>query len=305
MGDKSIHIILSSLSVMKYLPLAHIYYSPREFQVMTQHSFALTTEDIEAFQRDGAICLRGVFRDWIGTIADGIERNLAEPGAYASRYVEKDDKPGGFFDDYCNWQRIPEFRAMVEDSPAASVAAAVMRSRSAQFFHDHVLVKEPGAQKATPWHQDIPYYFVEGSQNVSFWIPVDPVRESTLRLLAGSHRWEKGIKPVHSADQSDFYKDAGGYRDAPDPDTDTEQGLQVLEWEMQPGDAVLFDFRTVHGARGNASAQRRRVLSLRWLGDDIRYFERPGRTSPPYPGHAMQTGQRLREDWFPTIHQGA
>ena len=35
-----------------------------------------------------------------------------------------------------------------------------------------------------------------------------------------------------------------------------------------------------------------------------RYVARPGRTSPPFPGHDMQPGQRLREDWFPVIWQG-
>jgi ectoine hydroxylase-related dioxygenase (phytanoyl-CoA dioxygenase family) len=77
-----------------------------------------------------------------------------------------------------------------------------------------------------------------------------------------------------------------------------------LEWELEPGDAVAFDFRTVHGARGNLGAERRRVLSLRWVGDDVRYAERPGRTSPPYPGHGMRPGERLREDWFPVIYRG-
>ena len=46
---------------------------------------------------------------------------------------------------------------------------------------------------------------------------------------------------------------------------------------------------------------QRRALSLRWVGDDARYVERPGRTSPPYPGHEMRAGQKLREDWFPVI----
>ena len=40
-----------------------------------------------------------------------------------------------------------------------------------------------------------------------------------------------------------------------------------------------------------------------WLGDDARYVERPGRTSPPFPGHDMTPGQRLREDWFPILLQ--
>jgi ectoine hydroxylase-related dioxygenase (phytanoyl-CoA dioxygenase family) len=77
--------------------------------------------------------------------------------------------------------------------------------------------------------------------------------------------------------------------------------MTVLEWEMEPGDAVAFNYRTLHGARGNEAATRRRAFSLRLVGDDARYVERPGRTSPPYPGHDMVPGQRLREDWFPYL----
>ena len=260
---------------------------------------AITERDIADFRRDGAVCLRGVFADWVDTIAAGIERNLREPGPYAAQSV-RGGEAGSFFDDYCNWQRIAEFRTVVERSPAAEVAARIMQSQSAQFFHDHVLVKEPGTQKPTPWHQDAPYYFVDGCQTVSLWIPIDPVREATLRLIAGSHRWEAMILPVRWIDDSDFYATAGQFRPVPDPDNDPQ--LQVLEWAMQPGDAVLFDFRTAHGARGNPASSRRRVLSLRWVGDDARYAQRPGRTSPPFPGHGMSPGQRLRADWFPVIY---
>jgi len=49
------------------------------------------------------------------------------------------------------------------------------------------------------------------------------------------------------------------------------------------------------------STTRRRAFSLRLVGDDARYVERPGRTSPPFPGHDMVAGQRLREDWFPRL----
>ena len=72
---------------------------------------------------------------------------------------------------------------------------------------------------------------------------------------------------------------------------------------MEPGDAILFDFRTVHGARGNQGGQRRRAFSARWVGDDVRFVERPGRTSPPFPGIEQRTGERLREDWFPILYR--
>ncbi len=253
---------------------------------------------METFHRDGACCLRGVFSEWIDVIAAGIERNLQEPGPHASNLVQ-DGERGGFFDDYCNWTRIPEFQRVVYESAAARLAALVMRSHTAQFFHDHVLVKEPGTQKPTPWHCDVPYYFTDGNQTLSFWIPVEPVTTATLRLIAGSHRWARPVRPVRWLDSSDFYAKDEDYRPIPDPDRDP--ALHVLEWAMLPGDAVLFDYRTVHGARGNAAPTRRRVLSLRWVGDDVRYVERPGRTSPPFTGHGMQTGERLREDWFPVV----
>ncbi len=255
--------------------------------------------EIEAFQRDGAVVLRGVFADWVDVMAAGIDRNMADPGPYASENAVTE---GRFFDDYCNWQRIGEFERVVRESPAAELAARAMRSRRVQFFHDHVLVKEPGTPKPTPWHQDGPYYFVEGAQTVSMWIPLDPVREASLRLIAGSHRWPGMVRPVSWADDSDFYDADQQWIAVPDPDSDVDR-FSVLEWDMDPGDAVLFDFRTVHGARGNRTGQRRRALSLRWVGDDARYVERPGRTSPPFPGHGMTPGQRLREDWFPVIRE--
>ena len=88
----------------------------------------------------------------------------------------------------------------------------------------------------------------------------------------------------------------------PVPNPDAE-GMEILEWKMEPGDAVAFNFGILHGARGNKSARRRRAFSLRLLGDDARYVERPGRTSPPFPNHQMIPGQRLREDWFPVIYK--
>ena len=41
-----------------------------------------------------------------------------------------------------------------------------------------------------------------------------------------------------------------------------------LTWETEPGDAIAFHGRTIHGAPGNHCMHRhRRVLSLRWVGE--------------------------------------
>jgi len=257
----------------------------------------VTPDHVAAYQRDGAVLIKGLFADHVETLRNGIARNMAAPGPYAAENLKAGEK-GRFFDDYCNWQRIPEFRDVVETSDVARAAADLMRSDTVQVFHDHVLVKEPGTSKTTPWHQDAPYYFVEGRQTISFWSPVDPVTDATLRCVAGSHLWEKQVLPTRWLSEDSFYPDQDTYQPVPDPDA---QGMNILEWPMEPGDAVAFNFGTLHGARGNTAAARRRAFSLRLVGDDARYIERPGRTSPPFPGHDMQPGQRLRTDWFPVI----
>ena len=257
----------------------------------------VTQQHIDDYARDGAVLVRGLFAGFVDEIAAGIEMNMADPGPYAAENL-KPGEGGRFFDDYCNWSRIPPFAEVIRHAPAAEVAADLMRSDSAKLFHDHVLVKEPGTAKPTPWHQDSPYYFVEGQQTLSFWCPVDPVGAASLRCVAGSHLWPKPVLPTKWLNEDAFYPDEDAYMPVPDPDA---EGMRILEWEMQPGDAVAFDFRILHGARGNDSPIRRRAFSLRLVGDDARFVERPGRTSPPFPGHGMRPGDRLREDWFPTI----
>ena len=254
---------------------------------------------IDTYQTDGVILVKGLFAYHVEALRDGVAANMAAPGPYASEN-KKEGETGRFFDDYCNWSRIPQFKKVIEISPATEVAADLMQSHSVQMFHDHVLVKEPGTSMATPWHQDGPYYFVEGRQTISFWSPLDAVKQATLRCVAGSHRWKKEVIPTRWVSEEDFFADEGQYIPVPDPDA---EGMKVVEFEMEPGDAVAFNYKILHGARGNPSDSRRRAFSLRLVGDDARYVERPGRTSPPYPGHGMRHGQRLREDWFPVLLQ--
>lgn len=257
---------------------------------------AVTDEMVRTYADEGVVLVRGLFADWVEVLREGVAQNMASPGQPMPTL--KPGEPGGFFDDYCNWNRIPAFRAAIFDSGVARVAARLMGSARVQLFHDHVLVKEPGTQKPTPWHSDGPYYFVQGRQTVSFWVPLDPVREASLRCVAGSHLWPKDVLPTRWLAQTSFYPGDHDFMPVPDPEA---EGMAIREWEMAPGDAVAFHFRTLHGARGNPGAGRRRAFSLRLVGDDAVYVERPGPTSPPFPGHGMQPGQRLREDWFPLL----
>jgi ectoine hydroxylase-related dioxygenase (phytanoyl-CoA dioxygenase family) len=101
-----------------------------------------------------------------------------------------------------------------------------------------------GTSKPTPWYQDGPYYFVEGQQTVSFWSPLDPVREATMRCIAGSNLLPKAVLPTRWLSETNFYPDEDNYVRVPDPDA---EGMNIREFAMETGDAFTFNFMTLHG----------------------------------------------------------
>jgi ectoine hydroxylase-related dioxygenase (phytanoyl-CoA dioxygenase family) len=260
----------------------------------------ISDEVVADFQKDGVVVLRGVFRDWVAALAQGVADVMRQP-SHLERSYQPEDGTAAFFQDYCNWPRIPAFRSFIFDSPAAEVAARLMRSKRARFFHDHILVKRPGNSTVTPWHHDQPYYCVEGSQSVSFWTPLDAVsRDVTLECVAGSHRWTTiGFRPKRF-DGSPLFK-TGKFDDVPDIDSQREY-LPIRGWDMEPGDAVAFDFRTIHGAPANTSTSMRRVFSTRWVGTDARFVRRGTAGSPPFPHLGLEDGAPFDAPEFPVIY---
>ena len=81
----------------------------------------LSDQEVGQYRRDGAFCLRGRFVEWLEPLRRGVERNIAEPGPVATEH-KLDDGKGRFFEDYCNWERIPQYRAFVLESKAAPIA---------------------------------------------------------------------------------------------------------------------------------------------------------------------------------------
>ena len=80
----------------------------------------------------------------------------------------------------------------------------------------------------------------------------------------------------------------------------------IISFDLEPGDAVVFSFLTVHGAPPNPSSdRRRRAFSARVLGGDPRWAIRSGPTSPPFPelAQVMTAGAPLAgRPEFPVIH---
>ena len=257
----------------------------------------LTNEEIHFYQKQGALIIKNVFKPWINILREGFEKVLKEPGPHARENVKNEE--GRFFEDYCNWQRISEFKKFAEESPAAQIVAEATGSKSIQLFHEHIFVKNPGTAKETPWHQDMPYYCVDGNDTGSFWIPLDSVtKENSLQVLLGSHKFTKLIRPTKWSNDKPWYKDNDNFMDMPDI---TKMEKNIFSSEMNIGDAILFNFKVLHSSSGNTEKIPRRAFSMRFIGDDVKYIDRGGETSPPFKGIDLNNGAKMREDWFPVI----
>ena len=120
-------------------------------------------------------------------------------------------------------------------------------------WRTNFFVKEPGA-KEIPWHQDFNYWPLEPPIIISAWIAVDSatLENSCLQIVPGSHK--KVIPHVKATSDMAF----GQMGDLNYIDTDNYVSL-----EMQPGEFVLFNERTLHHSEANRSDIRRIGLAVR------------------------------------------
>src|ERR1700757_660932 len=223
-------------------------------------------EAVAAFARDGIVCVRQVLSaQEVAAAAAAIDAVLARPGPLAQVASGADD-PGAFVEDFCRWPQIPQIEQLARHSRVPAVAAALLATGQLRFYHDHVLVKEAGTAQRTPWHQDQPYYNVDG-HGVSAWIAVDPVPEGgSPELVAGTHRGPWLLPRTFLAQEARWFPE-GSLAELPDIDA-SPAAFDIRRFALQPGDAVFFDFLTVHGAPGFPYLSRRRILSLRYLASD-------------------------------------
>jgi ectoine hydroxylase-related dioxygenase (phytanoyl-CoA dioxygenase family) len=252
----------------------------------------------DIYERDGVVCLRQVFSEkWLTVLSDAVEKLMAAPDALAEEYTPR-GKRGRFFGDIEMALRIEAFGRFVHDSPAAEIAGRIMGATRVNFFYDQLLVKEPGTQERTPWHQDQPYWAVSGYQICSVWLPLDAVPIDVCpEYVCGSHRWSE-FSPYHFADGTP-YKDTG-LPPMPDIESHREQ-YPIIQFALEPGDCLVFQAMIVHAAPGNPHAERRRALSTRWTGDDARYCVRPGEVAIPTEDPGLKHGDPLDSPRFPVV----
>jgi len=229
----------------------------------------------EFYLEKGAALQKGAFAaSELEIVARGISKNLANPSKSCYRRFEGEDGKGAFEYDYGCHSWVPEYAEFIESSGLAEAAAELLSSQRVSFFDDGYFVKQAGCTVLAPWHQDFSYYQIDRDFVVA-WVPLDPCGgEQTLRLVAGSHRWEKEFPPVNF-DPVYSAATGGAAFESPLAIPDVESGrCEVLAWAMDPGDCVFFSGRTLHGSRGNRTRCDQRRFTCRFIDAGASYEPR-------------------------------
>lgn len=269
---------------------------------------------IATYQRDGVLMLPQLFDgNWIETLQAGLEKNLKLPSNRA-RVWDRDDDGRTMFWDSQAWRGIDEYQQFIHHSPAAEIAGRLMQASMINFYFDAVFVRSPGSQFSTPWHQDEPYWSVEGFDTCTIWMPLVSVkRENALAFVPGSHRagfvfdqynfGELNPDGKGDVDQVDFSAVADS--SIPDIDADRERH-GVVSWDLDPGDCVVFNSRILHGGSGMLPPDRGlSVFTSKWLGDDVRIKFRECGMDPDHSEimtqFGLKPGDRPGTELYPRI----
>lgn len=274
----------------------------------------ITSEEVDTYHRDGVVFLEGIFNsEWIATLQKGLDRNCENP-THRARTWDRDSEGRTMFWDSQAWQGIKEYQDFVFNSPAAELAGKLLKAQEINFFFDAVFVRSPGTQFATPWHQDEPYWSIEGYDTCTIWMPLVPVKKkNSLAYVPGSHlnnqvfdQYNFGdLNPDAKTDVDQVNFSGIAEESIPDIDADPEK-YGVVSWDMQPGDCVAFNSRILHGGSGRLDKDTDlKVFTSKWLGDDARIKFRECGMDPDHSAvmteHGLKPGDRPGTSLYPKI----
>jgi len=212
----------------------------------------LNDNEIKLFKRDGAVFLRNKFDiKWIELLRSGINKAKNNPSPRFTNHTTDPNLPC-YLEDFWTWNLHKEFENFVFNSPTAKIASELLDAKQINLVMDNWFFREAGSTSKPPFHHDISYFDFEGSMCV-LWIPLEPVRkEDSIAWIKGSHLWDKlflrtRFKDGHKVDGAEGVVNGVRYELTPDIISNKEN-YEFLEWDLEVGDCVYFDIRTLHGA---------------------------------------------------------
>lgn len=222
-------------------------------------------------EADGVVHLAGALDpDALRMVTEAVDWSLTHPSENAVRFYPTEDAT--FFED-TGQHHIDLVRRTGIDTMVSALWGGV---DDMWYLGEQLFLKEGGSSRRTPWHQDTSYLRMMGSQLVACWISLDPLpRQHCLEFVRGSHKGTlyNGSAFAADDDTAPLYKRSKLPR-LPDIQQRRDE-FDILSWDIEPGDVLVFHLGMLHGGAGTEPGIRRRTVSLRFLGPDVVFDGRP------------------------------
>lgn len=227
--------------------------------------YPISRAQVEAYQRDGHVLLRGVATPDVvavyrKAITDAVRRLNTE-----TRPLEERDTYGKAFLQTMNlWEHDEVVKRFVFARRFAKIAADLMGVSAVRLYHDQALYKEAGGGK-TPWHQDQYYWPLDTDKTITMWMPLvhATAEMGTMTFATGSHR-TGFLGHLEISDHSEEFFEAFV----------KERGFRLTpSGEMAAGDAAFHSGWTLHSAPGNATDKTREAMTIIYFADGTRLLE--------------------------------
>jgi ectoine hydroxylase-related dioxygenase (phytanoyl-CoA dioxygenase family) len=265
-----------------------------EQQDLFTEEHPVSDEKVDFFQENGYVAFHDVLDDHeLEVLRTGMEKARTERKG-AARDLAGDDGDEQILQMINLWEQYPEVRAYIEGGRIAKMAKRLTESSTIHLYHDQALVKEPGSDAPSPWHQDQPYWPSKEPGMLSCWMALDDVTvdRGCMQFIPGSHQWGE-FPPISFEGEGPDLKDH-------------VSGEQRKKWnpnpvELEAGSCTFHHGLTFHYAKGNTTDHIRRAMVAIFIPEGITYGPDEDMDNPFEESITSDIGEPLRGRRFPQL----
>jgi hypothetical protein len=226
--------------------------------------YEVAQADVDAFQRDGHVLLRGVASPEESAAYEAPLREAALRDVALAPLEERDTYGKAFIQTTNLWRRDAAAARFTLSPRFGRIAARLLGVPRVRLYHDQALFKEAGGGP-TPWHQDQFYWPLDTDKTITMWMPLVEVTPDMGPLTFASGTHEMGFLGHFAiSDESDQVF----------TDLVESRGISLVNYgHLMAGDATFHSGWTLHAAPGNDSDRLRSVMTVIYFADGARITE--------------------------------
>jgi len=161
---------------------------------------------------------------------------------------------------------LPSFDALIREERLVAAATTIL-GPDLIAWSSALFTKEPNSPKIVSWHQDLTYWGLDDTKEVTCWVALTPStdRSGAMRFVPGSHK-QTIVPHIDTWDENNLL--SRGQEVAVDVD---ESKAVVVE--LQPGQFSMHHGHLFHASGPNTTDDRRIGAAIRYMAASMKQLD--------------------------------